>query len=107
MKIKVLENAYYNETYYKAGQVININAKEVPSWAELIEEKKASVETEENNGDKEQKGQNITVGADEEKQKQYLEELLNEAFEKEIFIEDADKKTVAEQIEELEELLKG
>ena len=94
MKVKVKENAYYNETYFKAEQIVEINAKEVPAWAELIEDKKAKISKEDDEQEK-----------SEEEKKEYLETLLNEAFEKEIFLEDSDKKTVEEQIAELEKLL--
>ena len=46
-----------------------------------------------------------TIFGDEEKQAK-LNKLLDEAIEKDIFIEDADKKTIDEQIVELEKLLK-
>lgn len=107
MKIKVLKTAYFNQKLLNVGEIIDFKGKKLPSWGTLadgIETKKTKSEAKDNskNGKKEEK----TVLNDEQK-KQYLEMLLNDAIEKGILIEDADTKTVDEQIKELEEKLKG
>ena len=56
--------------------------------------------------DKDGQGKDDSDNADEAK-KEYLEELLNKAFDKGILLEGTENKTVDEQIKELEELLKG
>lgn len=77
---------------------------------QLIEEiekakknKKGQGKDDSDNAD-EAKKENTIFG--EEEQKEKLDKLLNEAIEKGILIEDADKKSIEEQIKELEELLK-
>ena len=55
---------------------------------------------------KDGQGRDDINNADEAK-KEYLEELLNKAFDKGILLEGTENKTVDEQIKELEELLKG
>ena len=56
--------------------------------------------------DKDGQEKDDSDNADEAK-KEYLEELLNKAFDKGILLEGTENKTVDEQIKELEELLKG
>lgn len=56
--------------------------------------------------DKDGQGKDDSDNADEAK-KEYLEELLNKAFDKGILLEGTENMTVDEQIAKLEELLKG
>ena len=100
MKVKILQDAYFNDEYLKKNRIIELNVKECPSWAECLDGK-MKVAKEPEAPKKEEK----TIFGDEEKQAK-LNKLLDEAIEKDIFIEDADKKTIDEQIVELEKLLK-
>lgn len=128
MKVKVIKDCYYNLEFIKAGRIIDFKGKNLPSWATLADgietkkEKKAEKpldnvgqdETKEAdaNSDKKEDGKSSEEKSkdekanDDEAKKEYLEELLNKAFEKGIFIEDTDKKSAEEQIKELEEVLK-
>lgn len=125
MKVKVIKEAYYNDEFLKVGRIIDFKGKadKLPSWATLpdgIELKKDTdenkldanknenntpetvnnqqVQTEENNEQKEQAAENDASP----EAIAYLELLKNEGIDKDILIEDADKKTVNEQIKELE-----
>ena len=95
MKVQILEPAYFNNAYLKKGEIVTLNIKKCPSWAKEI------VVKEQKTPDKKEG----TIFGEEE-QKEKLDKLLNEAIEKGILIEDADKKSIEEQIKELEELLK-
>ena len=95
MKVQILEPAYFNNAYLKKGEIVTLNIKKCPSWAKEI------VVKEQKTPDKKEE----TIFGEEE-QKEKLDKLLNEAIEKGILIEDADKKSVEEQIKEREELLK-
>lgn len=145
MKVKILEPAFFNNTYLNKGEIVNLNIDECPSWAEVIGKKpkaKEQEQKEENEQElialrkelleltgkevteeftkeqlieeiekakktlKQVQGDKDTELADEAK-KEYLEELLNKAFDKGILLEGTENKTVDEQIKELEELLKG
>ena len=121
MKIRVIKNAWYNMEYIKGseGRIIDFKGDKAPSWGEVVksgknkEDKKQEVKTPQGNGDEQNNGGKAPeVKPDEhnkdddvlnevEKQ-QYLDLLINEAMEKDIVIEDADKKSVDEQIAELE-----
>jgi homoserine dehydrogenase len=99
MKVQILEPAYFNNAYLKKGEIVTLNIKKCPSWAkEIVIKEQKTLDK------KEDKKENTIFG--EEEQKEKLDKLLNEAIEKGILIEDADKKSVEEQIKELEELLK-
>ena len=116
MKVKVIKDCYYNDEFIKAGRIIDIKGKKLPSWATLadgIETKKAAKEeTKEVNPDADikdekdddKKEENEVPDATKE-DAEYLEILINEGIEKGILIEDADKKSIKEQIKELEERL--
>ena len=116
MKVKVIAEAYYNNSLVYEGQIINYKGDKLPSWATLadgIETKKSKknkepeapiVPEEDGEGEKDvqDEGQGDTV-----ERVEYLNMLIDEGIEKGILIEDADKKSVEEQIQELEILLKG
>lgn len=130
MKIRVIKNAFYNLEYLKAseGKIIDFKGDKVPSWGEKVKgDKKTENKTPEANKTPEgnaddkndgKKDEQIKEPEDEQKDEnnktpenetltegekaQYLELLINEAIDKNIVIEDADKKTVDEQIAELE-----
>ena len=115
MKIKFLDAAFINNVYYKKGEIAELNIDKCPSCAEVIGEKPKAKEPnkkEENSEKKEvsksskEKSEDEKANDDEAK-KEYLEELLNKAFDKGILLEGTENKTVDEQIKELEELLKG
>ena len=136
MKIRVIKDTYYNLEYIKGseGRIIEFDGNKLPTWGEKIKgDKKAETKTqkqneapqnnnnEQNDGNKapqddktQNNGENVnnTQGNeqnnDDIEKRQYLDLLINEAIEKDILIEDADKKSVDEQIAELEkELGKG
>ena len=73
-----------------------------PDETKIPEDEQNQGEGEQNAPEDEQLADNIL---NEVEKAQYLELLLNEAVEKNILIEDADKKSVDEQITELEEKL--
>jgi len=132
MKVKAIKKGYYDNKIRKVGEIFECKEKKIPTWTTLadgIENGKSSkgsktpqapqkqntpqkVETPQNpqgtaenknDGNKEvvnQENQPQILNDDEKKQ--YLELLINEAIDKNILIEDADKKTVDEQILELE-----
>lgn len=125
MKVKVIKDCYFDKEYIKAGRIIDFSGDKLPSWATLADgnirnnKKEKTVETstkninnakQENpkttdkseNADKNKKSQELT----DTQKEQYLEMLINEGMENNIFIENADKKTIDEQISELENLLK-
>lgn len=100
MKVQILEPAYFNNAYLKKGEIVTLNIKKCPSWAKEI------VVKEQKTPDKKEEHKKEDTIFGEEEQKEKLDKLLNEAIEKGILIEDADKKSIEEQIKELEELLK-
>jgi len=117
MKVKVIKDCYYNLEFIKAGRIIDFKGKSMPSWATLADgietrkdEKKevkqvnpdADVKDEEDDDKKEVNEISDATKEDAE----YLEILINEGIEKGILIEDADKKSIKEQIKELEEALR-
>lgn len=112
MKVKILEAAFFNNIYLNKNAIVDLNIDECPSWAEVIGEKQKikKTEKEEDKPDslaEDKKEEDKPIFDEVEKQKEYLEELLNKAFDKGILLEGTENKTVDEQIKELEELLKG
>lgn len=132
MKIKVIKPAFYQLEYLKVGRIIDIKEKELPSWAEPLkkenkkqaesaqnkptentnikEDNEPTTPTEpdeqtENSGQQEEQTEQQSLDIPNPEADMYLELLLNEAIAKDIVIQDADKKSVPEQIKELEELL--
>ena len=116
MKIRVKDKAFYNDQIVKVGDIIDIKEKDAPSWAEPVKKSDKTKEPE-----KKQENQNVqndekkteTVvnneGTETKEPEQdaadsevYLELLINEALEKNIFIQNSEAKTVADQIKELE-----
>ena len=135
MKVKVIKEAYYNLEYLKVGRIIDYKEKKLPSWATLIdgvetksnkkpekkEEKKVEtpVEPQEKKEEKpevkelkqkEAPKENAPVAPETEKSEVELQEeldaLLDESVSKGIILEDAEKKTIEEQIAELRSSLK-
>jgi hypothetical protein len=90
MRVKILQDAYFNDEYLKKNRIVELNIQKCPSWAECLDGKTKV---------------NKTIFGDEEKQAK-LNKLLDEAIEKDIIIDDVDNKTIDEQIAELEKLLK-
>lgn len=115
MKVRILEPAFFNNIYLNKGEIVDLNIDECPSWAEVIREKPKAKEPEqkEENTENKEAGKSSEEKSEDEKanddeaKKEYLEELLNKAFDKGILLEGTENKTVDEQIKELEELLKG
>lgn len=129
IKIIAIEKAFYNGNIIKVGEIIEItDDKKVPEWAKILgqtkdvqneavvtqgtlipNEQTNQGETEENvETDEVEETQTETedvqdelVGKTDEELEQILDELLTKALDKNIYIEDADKKTVIEQINEL------
>ena len=135
MKVKVLKDCYYDNEYIKAGRIIDLKEKKLPSWATLADgiataknkNKTTGIEPCANNIRKpEQNTENLQIADSQEpianspeqlkieqseelsdtQKEQYLDLLINEAMEQNIYLDDADKKSVSEQISELEKLLK-
>lgn len=130
MKVKVIKDCYYDNEYIKAGRIIDLKEKKLPSWATLADgiataknkNKTTGIEPCANNIRKpEQNTENQKTANSPEQQplqteqseelsdtqkEQYLDLLINEAMEQNIYLDDADKKSVDEQIAELEKLLK-
>lgn len=115
-KIIAVEKAFYKGNIVKVGEIIEItDDKKVPEWAKVLEQ--ASVQDEplvaqgtlipEEGTTKEETEdvQDELVGKTDEELELILDELLTKALDKNIFIEDADKKTVIEQINELKSKL--
>lgn len=116
MKIRVKDKAFYNDQIVKVGDIIDIKEKDAPSWAEPVKKSDKTKEPE-----KKQENQNVqndekktetvvnTEGTETKEPEQdaadsevYLELLINEALEKNIFVQNSEAKTVADQIKELE-----
>lgn len=119
MKVKVIKDCYYDNEYIKAGRIIDLKEKKLPSWATLADgiataknkNKTTGIEPCANNIRKpEQNTENQQTANSPVQQplqtEQYLDLLINEAMEQNIYLDDADKKSVSEQIAELEKLLK-
>lgn len=116
-KIIAVEKAFYKGNIVKVGEIIEItDDKKVPEWAKVLEQAK-SVQDEplvaqgtlipekETTKEKTEDVQDELVGKTDEELELILDELLTKALDKNIFIEDADKKTVIEQINELKSKL--
>lgn len=130
MKVKVIKDCYYDNEYIKAGRIIDLKEKKLPSWATLadgiataknknkitgIEPCANNIRKPEQNTENQQTAnspvqQPLQTEQSEElsdtQKEQYLDLLINEAMEHNIYLDDADKKSVSEQIAELEQLLK-
>lgn len=130
MKVKVIKDCYYDNEYIKAGRIIDLKEKKLPSWATLadgiataknknkttgIEPCANNIRKPEQNTENQQTAnspvqQPLQTEQSEElsdtQKEQYLDLLINEAMEQNIYLDDADKKSVSEQIAELEQLLK-
>lgn len=130
MKVKVIKDCYYDNEYIKAGRIIDLKEKKLPSWATLadgiataknknkttgIEPCANNIRKPEQNTENQQTAnspeqQSLKIEQSEElsdtQKEQYLDLLINEAMEQNIYLDDADKKSVDEQIAELEKLLK-
>lgn len=124
LTLKVTKLAFYDGGLVQPNEIIkNYKGDTIPSWATLAGGKEAPVETEDKNieADAEKtedvkKDADVNSGteevqgdADAEKTEEALMEeynaLLDEAVDKNIILEDADKKTIVEQIAELKVLL--
>lgn len=116
MKVKVIKEAYYNDSLVKVGEIIDYKKKPLPSWATLVDgvetkkgkEKKQEVKEPEYDGNKTGNGEGENTpdkDGDNSERVEYLNLLIDESIEKGIVIEDADKKDIEEQIKELEEAL--
>ena len=133
IKIIAVEKAFYKGNIVKVGEIIEItDDKKVPEWAKILgqtedvqneavvtqgtlipneqtnqgatEENVETDEVEENQTETEDV-QDELVGKTDEELELILDELLTKALDKNIYIEDADKKTVIEQINELKSKL--
>ncbi len=116
-KIIAVEKAFYKGNIVKVGEIIEItDDKKVPEWAKVLEQAKSVQDEplvaqgtlihEEGTTKEETKDvQDELVGKTDEELELILDELLTKALDKNIFIEDADKKTVIEQINELKSKL--
>ena len=122
MKVKVTARAYYKDSIVNIGEVINYKGKKLPSWATLVDgiesgktdKEKDSVKDSsdislpQNDGDEVIEGDSKVITESPEapiERVEYLNQLICEGIDKNILIEDSDKKTVEEQIKELEEAL--
>lgn len=116
-KIIAVEKAFYKGNIVKVGEIIEItDDKKVPEWAKVLEQAKSVqdeplvaqgtlIPEEETTKEKTEDVQDELVGKTDEELELILDELLTKALDKNIFIEDADKKTVIEQINELKSKL--
>ena len=116
-KIIAVEKAFYKGNIVKVGEIIEItDDKKVPEWAKVLEQAKSVqdeplvaqgtlIPEEETTKEKTEDVQDELVGKTDEELELILDELLTTALDKNIFIEDADKKTVIEQINELKSKL--
>lgn len=132
-KIIAIEKAFYNGNIIKVGEILDIaDDKKVPEWAKILGQTKdvpdepvvtqgtlipneqtnqgeteETVETDEveETQTETEDVQDELVGKTDEELEQILDELLTKALDKNIYIEDADKKTVIEQINELKSKL--
>lgn len=116
-KIIAVEKAFYKGNIVKVGEIIEItDDKKVPEWAKVLEQAKSVqdgplvaqgtlIPEEETTEEETEDVQDELVGKTDEELELILDELLTKALDKNIFIEDADKKTVIEQINELKSKL--
>lgn len=104
--IKVVKTAFYDGGLVYAGEIIkNYKGDKIPSWATLANGKEA-VKKEVKKEEETAANENKTPAAQtQEAITAEYNALLDEAVEKNILIEDADKKTITEQIAELKVLL--
>jgi len=124
MKVKVIKKSFYDNKLNNIGEIIEIKEKELPSWAEAIEE----IETEnkddevndtpEVNGDLKDEEKEVLENTpaktnerldeleklSEDELKEKLDTLLNETIDKDIII-DFDNKSDIQLIIELEDML--
>ena len=133
LTLRVTKMAFYNGALVYPNEIIKNYEGDIPSWATLAngkdvekhkteeksldnvgqdnkKEKETPVNPDENKKDGlDNVGQNDKKNSDDEKTEEQLaaelDTLLTEAIEKGVIIEDADKKTVCEQIAELKTLL--
>lgn len=133
LTLRVTKMAFYNGALVYPNEIIKNYEGDIPSWATLangkdVEKHKTEEKSLDNveqgnkkeeetpvNPDENKKdgldnvGQNDKKNSDDEKTEEQLaaelDTLLTEAIEKGVIIEDADKKTVCEQIAELKTLL--
>lgn len=112
MKVTANIKVFYKGTIYKPGDKVDIKGNIAPSWAKeykpVKEEKQVkAVETnktpEESNSD--ETSTDKYANKTPEELENILDDLINKSIEKDITIEDADKKSVIEQIMELEKKL--
>lgn len=112
MKVRVIKNAFYNLAYLEEGRIIDFKGDVLPSWAEAVEPSEKKPEEKDTrqdvvyvpNNDINPTFVEAKYSADYQKE-EYLDNLISEGIEKNILIEDADKKSIDEQISELEQLL--
>lgn len=114
LTLKVTKLAFYDGGLVYPNEIIkNYKGDTIPSWATLAGGKEAPVKTEDKNieadADVNSGTEEVQGEADAEKTEEALMEeynaLLDEAVDKNIILEDADKKTIVEQIAELKVLL--
>ncbi len=133
LTLRVTKMAFYNGALVYPNEIIKNYEGDIPSWATLangkdVEKHKTEEKSLDNVGQGNKKeeetpvnpdenkkdgldnvGQNDKKNSDDEKTEEQLaaelDTLLTEAIEKGVIIEDADKKTVCEQIAELKTLL--
>ena len=120
IKIMATQRAFFNGEIIKPGQILNIKSNTVPSWAKTIETCKTENKKNQNANKQEIQQQllnqqneneknvekNIPADLDlsnktQEELNLILDDLTTKAIEKNIFLKDADKKTIIEQIQEL------
>jgi len=116
MKVTAKIKIFYKGSIYKPGEKVDIKGNIAPSWAKEykpVKEEKQPVKIEADKTPEELESDKNTT---EENSDEYvdktpeeltiiLDNLINKAIEKDIIIEDADKKSVIEQIMELEKKL--
>ena len=126
MKVKVIKKSFYANTLNKVGDIIEIKEKEIPSWAEAIENKPQTNQKEKAQGklkehaekqeEKQQEAKSDNIEKEDKRLEEYaklnpdelkekLETLLNDAIDKGFMI-DFDDKSDIQLIIELEDLLK-
>lgn len=102
MKVKVIKKSFYGNKLNKVGDIIEINEKTTPSWAEEVSDEVQKKESETAVNKNIANGQFENLSDEEIKEK--LDELLNEAIDKGIMI-DFENKSDIELIKELNKLL--
>lgn len=105
MKVKVIKKCFYNCKLNKVGDVIDINEKELPSWAEPISQSSQPSESNEAIliAQAENRLEELSKLSDDELKEQ-LDNLLNEAIDKGIMI-DFENKSDIQLIIELTDML--